>query len=76
MRAGISHIIKEDLFPRFPPIFQEAMSETNIQGGFRGSISLDLEGVISRLDIAPRAPTPIQEVPEMRPPGFLRRLVT
>lgn len=60
MRAGISHIAKEDFFPAFFTAFQEAMTEKNIQGGFRGTglYPHNPEAVLSKLDIKLRTPTP------------------
>jgi hypothetical protein len=60
MRAGITHITKEDFFPAFSAAFQEAMTEKNIQGGFRGAglIPHDPEAVLSKLDVKLKTPTP------------------
>lgn len=70
MRAGTSHITKEDFFPGFRAAFQEAMTEKNVQGGFRGAglAPFDPESVISRLDVKPRTPTPVEGVPETAAP--------
>ena len=67
MRAGTSHITKDDFFPAFFAAFQDAMTEKNVQGGFRGAglVPLDPESVISRLDVKPRTPTPVEGVPEV-----------
>jgi hypothetical protein len=61
MRAGITHITKEDFFPAFSAAFQEAMREKNIQGGFRGAglIPHDPEAVLSKLDVKLKTPTPL-----------------
>lgn len=66
MRAGTSHITKEDFFPAFLAAFQEAMTEKNVQGGFRGAglVPFDPASVISWLDVKPRTPTPVEGVPE------------
>lgn len=37
MRAHITHITKDDFFPAFRNAFSAAMTESNIQGGFRGA---------------------------------------
>ena len=60
MRAGTSHITKEDFFPAFFAAFQEAMTEKNIQGAFRGAgiIPHNPETVLSKLDVQLRTPTP------------------
>ena len=62
MRAGRSHMTKEDFFPAFFVAFQEAMIKKNIQGGCRGAglAPFDPETVISRLDVRPRTPTPLE----------------
>ena len=67
MRASTSHITKDDFFPAFFAAFQAAMTEKNVQGGFRGAglVPLDSESVISRLDMKPRTPTPDEGVSEI-----------
>ena len=37
MRGGQTHITKEDFFPAFQVAFQESMTISNVQGGFRGT---------------------------------------
>ncbi|KAJ0126560.1 Uncharacterized protein HZ326_30333 [Fusarium oxysporum f. sp. albedinis] len=70
MRAGTTHITKEDFFPAFLAAFQESMTEKNIRGGFRGAglVPLDPESVISRLDVKLRTPTPVEGVDELPAP--------
>lgn len=60
MRAGTSHITKEDFFPAFFAAFQGAMTEKNVIGGFRGAglIPMNPESVISKLDVKFTTPTP------------------
>jgi hypothetical protein len=60
VRAGTTHISKEDFFPAFLAAFQQTMTVQNIQGGFRGAglVPLDPESVIARLDVKLRTPTP------------------
>jgi hypothetical protein len=67
MRAGITHITKADFLPAFFTAFRAAMTEQNIQGAFRGAglIPFDPKSVLSRLDIRPRTPSPIEEVAEL-----------
>jgi hypothetical protein len=62
MRAGTSHISKEDFFPAFLIAFRESMTGKNIRGGFKGAglVPLDPESVISRLDVKLRTPTPVE----------------
>ena len=65
MRAHITHITKDDFFPAFRVAFFAAMTENNIQGGFRGAglLPFDPESVISTLDLKLKTPTP----PNSRP---------
>jgi hypothetical protein len=60
MRAGITHITKEDFFPAFFAAFQATMTERNIQGGFRGAgiMPHDPQAVISKLDVKLSTPSP------------------
>ncbi|KAM9874235.1 transposase, partial [Verticillium dahliae] len=60
MKAGTSHITEEDFFPAFLAAFQAAMTERNVQGGFRGAglVPFNPKSVISRLNVKPRTPTP------------------
>lgn len=60
MRAHITHISKEDFFPAFYAAFRTSFSESNVQGGFRGSglVPYDPEYVISQLDVKLHTPTP------------------
>jgi hypothetical protein len=65
MRAHITHITKDDFFPAFRVAFFPAMTENNIQGGFRGGrlLPFDPKSVISMLDLKLKTPTP----PNSRP---------
>lgn len=60
VRARITHISKEDFLPAFQRAFQLAMTESNIQAGFRGAgiVPYDPETVISKLDVQLSTPTP------------------
>jgi hypothetical protein len=60
MRAYIIHITKDDFFPAFRKAHFAAMTESNIQGGFRGAglLPFDSEKVISTLDLKLKTPTP------------------
>jgi hypothetical protein len=60
VKTRITHITKVDFFPAFQAAFQSAMSEKNIQGGFRGTgiVPYDPESVLSRLDVKLRTPSP------------------
>jgi len=60
MRAGTTHISKEDFFPAFFAAFQQTITGKNIQGGFRGAglIPHDPEAVLSRLDVKLKTLTP------------------
>jgi hypothetical protein len=65
MRVHITHITKDDFFPAFRAAFDAAMTEKNVQGGFRGAglVPFDPEIVISQLDLKLKTPTP----PSSRP---------
>lgn len=65
MRAHISHITKDDFFLAFHAAFLDAMTKSNIQGGFRGAglIPFNPESVISTLDLRLRTPTPTSSRP-------------
>ncbi len=60
MKAGTSHIMKEDFLPAFHTAFQDAMTGKNILGGFRGAglMPHDPEAVLSKLDVKLKTPTP------------------
>ena len=60
MKAGTTHITKEDFFPAFWAAFQQAMTPENIQGGFRGAglVPHNSEAVLSKLDVKLKTPTP------------------
>lgn len=65
MKAYKTHISKEDFLPAFYAAFQDAITESNIQGGFKGAglVPLDPEHVILKLDLKLKTPTP----PNSRP---------
>ena len=60
MRTQITYISKDDFFPAFYAAFHIAMTESNIQGGFRGAglFLFDPERVISTLDLKLKTLTP------------------
>lgn len=60
MRAHITHITKDDFFPAFRNAFSAEMTESNIQGGFRGAglVPIEPENVVSTLDLKFKTPTP------------------
>jgi hypothetical protein len=60
MRSHIIHITKDDFFPAFREAHFTAMTESNIQGGFRGAglLPFDPERVISMLDLKLHTPSP------------------
>jgi hypothetical protein len=64
IRCSITHISKTEFFPAFRAVFQAAITESNIKGGFRGAglAPFNPERVISKLDIQLRTPTPPEEV--------------
>lgn len=67
MRIHITHISKEDFLPAFYNAFRTAMTESNVQAGFRGSglVPYDPEYVISQLDvvISPLRPLTAESLP-------------
>jgi DDE superfamily endonuclease/helix-turn-helix, Psq domain len=73
VRAGTTHISKEDFFPAFLAAFQATITVSNIQAGFRGAglIPYDPESVIARLDVKLRTPTP-----EIQPPAVTQAWVS
>jgi hypothetical protein len=70
MRQQITHITKEDFIPAFRVAFQASLTESNIQGGFRGAglVPFDPERVISTLDLKLRTPTPQNSRPSTADP--------
>jgi hypothetical protein len=60
MRQQYTYVTKEDFIPVFRAVFQESLTESNVQGGFRGArlVPFDLERVISALDLKLRTLTP------------------
>jgi hypothetical protein len=54
------HITKEDFVPEFQAAFQRSFTQSNIQGGFRGSglFPLDSQAVLSKLTLTIRTPSP------------------
>jgi hypothetical protein len=70
MAAHIIHITKDDFFPAFHAAFNIAMTESNIQGGFRGAglMPFNPESVLSTLDLELRTPTPPNSRPSTAQP--------
>ena len=60
MRNQINHITKLEFLPCFRAAFSEAITESNVQGGFRGAglVPFDPDRVLSMLDVRIRTPTP------------------
>jgi hypothetical protein len=58
MRNRITHITKLEFLPCFIGAFKAAITNDNIQGGFRGAglVPFDPEAVISKLDVRLRTP--------------------
>ncbi|KXL45317.1 MAG: hypothetical protein FE78DRAFT_90642 [Acidomyces sp. 'richmondensis'] len=54
------HITKEDFIPEFQVAFRRSFTQSNIQGGFRGSglFPLDSQVVLSKLTLTIRTPSP------------------
>jgi len=70
MRQQITHITKEDFIPAFRAAFQASLTESNVQGGFRGAglVPFSPERVISALDLKLRTPTPQNSRPSTADP--------
>jgi hypothetical protein len=70
MQAYIFHITKDDFFPAFYAAFKETMTESNIQGGFRGAglLPFDPKRVISSLDLKLKTLTPPNSRPSTAQP--------
>jgi hypothetical protein len=64
IRCSITHVSKIEFFSAFYAAFQATMTEKNIKSAFRGAglVPLDLESVVSKLDVRLRTPTPAEEV--------------
>jgi hypothetical protein len=60
IRQGINHITKIEFLPCFKAAFKSDITNSNIQGSFRGAglVPFDPEVVISKLDVKLRNPTP------------------
>ena len=65
MHSSQTYIIKEDFFPVFQVVFQESMTISNIQGGFRGTgiIPFDPQRVLDTLPPCTKIPTPSNSCP-------------
>ena len=65
MRGGQTYIIKEDFFPAFQVAFQESITISNVQGGFRGTgiIPFDPQRVLDTLPPYTKTPTPSNSRP-------------
>jgi hypothetical protein len=65
MRDHVVHITKDDFFPAFHTAYNIAMTESNIQGGFRGAglVPFNPESVLSKLDLIIRTPIPSNSRP-------------
>jgi hypothetical protein len=68
IQVHINYIIKIEFFAAFKNVFMASFSEANVRGGFQeaGLVLFNLETVLSKLDIAPRTPTPTG--PPLPPP--------
>jgi hypothetical protein len=70
MQTHTTHTTKDDFFPDFHAAFNIAMTESNIQGGFRGAelLPFDPESVISTLRLRLKTPTPPNSRPSTAQP--------
>lgn len=69
MQRGTTYITKDDFFPAFHRAFTQAITEKNIQAGFKGSglVPLSAESVLSKLNIKLHTPTPPGSLPTIPP---------
>lgn len=67
MRGGQTHITEDDLLPAFRTAFKVAITEKNVNGGFRGAglLPFDIRVVIGLLDLQLKTPTPPSSRPRM-----------
>jgi hypothetical protein len=74
MRVHISHITKVEFFAAFKNAFMASFSEANVRGGFQGAglVPFNPETVLSKLDVAPRTPTPTGPPPATTDPWTSR----
>ena len=58
--SHITHVDKKAFLATFQPVYNKAISKSNILSSFRatGLVPLDPEVVLSRLEVKPRTPTP------------------
>ncbi|KAI1681040.1 DDE superfamily endonuclease [Pyrenophora tritici-repentis] len=66
MRNHINHITKLEFLPAFKIAFNRAFTPANICSAFRGAglVPLQLEAVLSKVDVQLRTPTPPAALPE------------
>jgi DDE superfamily endonuclease len=59
-RANVTYITKDDFFPTFQTAFKKTFTTKNVRGGFKGArlVPLDLEAVLSKLNVRLRTPSP------------------
>jgi hypothetical protein len=60
IRYRVNHITKEDFLPAFKAAYNNAITEKNIIGSFRGAglVPINENAVLSKLDVRIRTPTP------------------
>ncbi|KAJ0129087.1 Uncharacterized protein HZ326_27814 [Fusarium oxysporum f. sp. albedinis] len=63
IRKSVTYISKTEFFLAFHAAFQATMTESNIEGGFRGAglVPRNPESVFSKLDVQLRTSTPVEE---------------
>ena len=66
IRYYINYITKLKFLPAFKTAFDQAFTPANIQSAFRGAglVPLQLEAVLSKVDVQLRTPTPPAALPE------------
>jgi hypothetical protein len=70
IKASITYISKTEFLPAFYAAFQATITQNNIKGGFRGAglVPLNVDYVISKLDVKIHTPTPPEGSPELPDP--------
>ena len=77
-KLRILYVLILHILLAFAAAFQESMTESNIKGGFRGAglVPLNAEGVLSKLNIQLRTPTPPEGLLAYKHLGFQRHQIT
>jgi hypothetical protein len=70
IKCSITHVSKTEFLSAFYAAFRATMTERNIKGGFRGAglTPLDIEYIISKLDVKLHTLMPPEGTPELPDP--------